>query len=91
MVENIANSEELVVVEEKKIVNPGKEEAKRKRQIIKLEEKIAACEERIEDLKEESLKEEYASDYKQLEKFTNQIDDTEKEWEDLMEALAQLQ
>lgn len=91
VVENIANSEELAVVEEKKIVNPGKEEAKRKRQIIKLEEKIAACEERIEELKEESLKEEYASDYKQLEKFTNQIDDKEKEWEELMEALAQLQ
>lgn len=91
VVDNIYNSDELVVEEEKKIVNPGKEEAKRKRQIAKLEEKIAACEEKIDDLKEESLKEEYASDYKQLEQLTNQIDDTEKEWEELMEALAKLQ
>ncbi|WP_310603852.1 ABC-F family ATP-binding cassette domain-containing protein [Anaerosporobacter sp.] len=76
---------------EKKIINPGKEEAKRKRQIVKLEEKIADCEERIELLKEESLKEEYASDYMKLEELTNQIEMIEKEWEEHMENLDLIQ
>lgn len=71
--------------------NPGKEEAKRKRQIAKLEEKIAICEEEMEELKDESLKEEYATDYKKLETLTNQIDEKEREWEELVEALDQLQ
>ena len=71
--------------------NPGKEEAKRKRQIAKLEEKIAICEEEMEELKDESLKEENGADYKKLEILTNQIDEKEREWEELVEALEQLQ
>ena len=71
--------------------NPGKEEAKRKRQIAKLEEKIAICEEEMEVLKDEILKEENGSDYKKLEILTNQIDEKEREWEELVEALDQLQ
>lgn len=71
--------------------NPGKEEAKRKRQIAKLEEKIAICEEEMEALKDESLKEENGADYKKLETLTNQIDEKEREWEELVEALDQLQ
>lgn len=71
--------------------NPGKEEAKRKRQIAKLEEKIAICEEEMEELKDESLKEENGADYKKLETLTNQIDEKEREWEELVEALEQLQ
>lgn len=71
--------------------NPGKEEAKRKRQISKLEEKIAICEEEMEALKDESLKEENGTDYKKLEILTNQIDEKEREWEELVEALDQLQ
>lgn len=82
---------ELEIEKEKKTINPGKEEAKRKRQIAKLEEKIATCEEIVDELKEESLREEYASDYKQLEKLTIQIEEKEKEWEELMEELAKLQ
>lgn len=82
---------ELEIDKEKKTINPGKEEAKRKRQIAKLEEKIATCEEIVDELKEESLREEYASDYKQLEKLTIQIEEKEKEWEELMEELAKLQ
>lgn len=82
---------EAVDEESKKTVNPGKEEAKKKRQKAKLEEKISVCEEKIEVLKEESLKEEYASDYKKLEELTNQIDEAEKEWETLMETLDKLQ
>ncbi|WP_312492839.1 ABC-F family ATP-binding cassette domain-containing protein [Anaerosporobacter sp.] len=71
--------------------NPGKEEAKRKRQIAKLEEKIAICEEEMEELKDEILKEENGADYKKLEILTNQIDEKEREWEELVEALEQLQ
>ena len=71
--------------------NPGKEEAKRKRQIAKLEEKITICEEEMEALKDESLKEENGTDYKKLEILTNQIDEKEREWEELVEALDQLQ
>nr|WP_294495268.1 ABC-F family ATP-binding cassette domain-containing protein [uncultured Anaerosporobacter sp.] len=71
--------------------NPGKEEAKRKRQIAKLEEKIAICEEEMEELKDEILKEENGADYKKLEILTNQIDEKEREWEELVEALDQLQ
>lgn len=82
---------ELEIEKEKKTINPGKEEAKRKRQIAKLEEKIATCEEIVDELKEESLREEYASDYKQLEKLTIQIEEKEKEWEELMEELTKLQ
>lgn len=71
--------------------NPGKEEAKKKRQIAKLDEKIATIEEEMEALKGESLKDEYATDYKKLEALSNQMQVKEKEWEELMEALEELQ
>ncbi|WP_455715773.1 ABC-F family ATP-binding cassette domain-containing protein [Anaerosporobacter sp.] len=86
----ISNYSEDVLETVKKSVNPGKEEAKKNRQIAKLEERIAICEEKIEVLKEECMKEEYVADYKKLEELTNQIEETEKEWEELMETLEQL-
>ena len=74
-----------------KFYNPGKEEAKRKRQIEKLKDKITLCEQNIEEWKKESLNEAIASDYKKLEEIMSQINEKELEWETLMMELEELE
>ncbi len=57
----------------------GKEEEKRQRRIKKLEEKIEEIEARIDELKEELCKPEYASMYSKLSEIQEQIDAAEAE------------
>ncbi len=57
----------------------GKEEEKRQRRIKKLEEKIEEIETRIDELKEELCKPEYASMYSKLSEIQEQIDAAETE------------
>lgn len=74
-----------------KSYNPGKEEAKRRRQIEKLQDKIALCEQSLEEWKKESLNEEIASDYKKLEEIMCHVNEKESEWETLMMELEELE
>lgn len=64
----------------------GKEEEKRQRRIRKLEEQIEELEQKIEDLKAELCKPEYASDYNKLSEVQAQIDSSENELLNIMEA-----
>ena len=63
----------------------GKEEEKKQRRIKKLEEKIGEIEGRIEDLREELLRPEYASSYSKLSEIQGQIDAEEAELLEVME------
>ena len=74
----------------KNYFNPGKEQAKRERRLARLEEKIAACEQRIVGLKEQWASPELAADYVRLNELQQEIDAAEEELEGLMEEYLEL-
>lgn len=69
----------------------SKEEEKKKRQIAKIEEKITATEEKIEELKEELNNPEYSSNYSKLSKIQEEIDEKEEELLSLMDEWENMQ
>lgn len=70
---------------EKNYSNPGREKAKLERRIARQEEKIAVCEEEIADLKEQWADPKLAADYVELARLQLQIEEKEKQLEELME------
>ena len=68
----------------KTFTTPGKEKAKKERQIAKLEEKIATLEAETEDLKNQLGAEENLADYVKLQEITDKIQEKEEELLDLM-------
>ena len=78
-------SEKEVKAEKPKNFNPGKEESKKRRKLEKLESKIAAVEEELEQLKDELNLPQNASDYTLLQEIQSKIDENEEELLNLME------
>lgn len=62
-----------------KPVNPGKEESKKRKKLEKLEQMIQEAEEIIDQLKEELLQPQNASDYAKLQEIQEKIDEKEAE------------
>ena len=74
----------------KNFTTPGKEKAKRERQIAKLEEKIAALETEIDTLKAELQLDENLSDYVKLQELNEKTEEKEEELLNLMEQWEEL-
>lgn len=74
----------------KSFTTPGKEKAKRERQIAKLEEKIGQVESEIENIKAQLLEEENLSDYVKLQQLDKQLSEKEEELLALMEQWEEL-
>ena len=74
----------------KSFTTPGKEKAKRERQIAKLEEKISLLEEKTENIKAELNREENLSDYLKLQELNELLEQKEEELLALMEEWEEL-
>ena len=83
--------EKEVSKEEKKIINPGKEEAKRKKLLEKLETKLEESSNRVLELKIQLVDPTIASDYEKLYKIQEEIDAEEARSLELLEELAELE
>lgn len=85
--EKVGQSKDLIQASEEKKAynNPGKEQAKKERKIKKVEEQIEIIEAELNELQEELLKPEYATDYVKLSTLQEAIVQKEVQLEQLME------
>lgn len=96
--EKVGQSKDLIQASEEKKAynNPGKEQAKKERKIKKVEEQIEIIEAELNELQEELLKPEYATDYVKLSTLQEaivqkevQLEQLMKEWDELLHAFNQ--
>lgn len=83
--EDTKKKTEIIEKEKRNSQNPGKEQAKKERQIKKLEDQIETLERNIKALEEMLVSPEYATDYIKLSSIHEEISAKELELENLME------